>query len=226
MAHVRDRAIVLLSGGLDSATCLWWAKSRRWQPYALSFNFHGRNPKETQAAKLLAEAASVVEHRVVDLPFLREVGEGALLEGSALTEILDRVPSAYVPARNLVYYSIAANWAESIGAKWIVGGHGAIDYASFPDSTPSFFDTFNELLVKGTWPGRRRRIRVVTPLARKNKVGILRMAVKLGVPLESTWSCYGDGAKHCGRCSACQARRRAFASLRLKDPVEYETKVE
>lgn len=217
------KAVILLSGGIDSATCLWWARQRAWQLYALSFHYHLRHEREIEASRHLARAAAVVEHREVALPFLREVKDLSLSEAHPLRRRAG-VSSAYVPGRNAVFYAVAASWAEELAATQIVGGHGKMDPRLFPDASPSFFALFNRLLREGSWFARGGSLHIVTPLATLDKVGILRLALRLGVPLDRTWSCYERGERHCGQCAACLARLRAFRSLRKADPVPYEAR--
>lgn len=219
---LNQKAVVLLSGGLDSAVCLWKAKEAGWILYTITYNFHLRHSKEIQAAEKLAEKANAVEHRTVDLPFLKEIKDSEIDSSHPLHKILDKVSSAYIPMRNTAFYAIASSWAESLGAKYVVGGHIASDHASFPDSTPEYFQLFNRLLKTGSWTGRVQPIRVVTPLSGLTKADVVREAVRLKVPLELTWSCYERGEKACGRCPACVSRLKAFQSAGVKDPVEYE----
>ena len=217
-----DSAVILVSGGLDSAVCLWKGKEAGWRLYSISYNFYLRHSKEIEATEKLARAAGVAEHRLVDLPFLREIKDTDLPRSNPLVALSDRIPSAYVPLRNTVFYAIACSWAESLGSRYVVGGHNAIDHSSFPDSTPEYFDLLNRLLKVGSWIGRVQPIEVVTPLSRMNKAEIVKEAVRLGVPLELTWSCYERGERACGRCPACAARLEAFAATNIRDPIQYE----
>jgi len=200
-------AIVLLSGGLDSAVCLWWAK-RRWDVYALSVNFYRRNPREVMAARSLAKAANV-ERISVDLPFLREIRD--LDQRKAID-----LPAVYIPSRNLIFYGLASYWAEARGASRLFGGHTAEDGYLFPDATERYIANLNRLLRSA-----RRRLVIEAPLIHLRKAGVVRLALRLKVPLELTWSCHSEGSRHCGKCLGCVRRKEAFAAARVADPVAY-----
>jgi 7-cyano-7-deazaguanine synthase len=191
------RAIVLLSGGLDSAVCLWWARAEGYDVHALTFDFPGRPPRELAAARLLAAAAHATLE-VVSLPFLRE---------------MPCAPPGYLPGRNLVYYAIAASRAEALGASAIVGGHIATDPDGFPDASPAFFDALGRTLQAGASPAR-----ILRPLAGLSKVEAIRRAIALGVPLDLTVSCYASDDRPCGRCVSCDERATAFAAVGVADP--------
>ena len=213
-----EQAVVLLSGGIDSAVCLWLAKEKEWEIHSISFNYHNRQKKEMEAAQELAARAGVEQHRVIDLPFLRELNDH-LVKPRALSE--QEIPSAYIPSRNLVFYSIAASWAESISARYVIGGHNSNDFGSFPDSRPEFFSKLNRLIDIGSWPTKKKRLEILTPLSKLDKSGVLREAIRLDVPLELTWSCCERDDVPCGICLACKIRFEAFSNLGLKDPIPY-----
>ncbi|MBI2126013.1 MAG: 7-cyano-7-deazaguanine synthase [Thaumarchaeota archaeon] len=183
-----ERAVVLLSGGIDSAVCLWLAKEKKWEIHSISFNYHNRQKKEIEASQKLAARAAVKEHRVIDLPFLREFNDHEIKPSN----LSGQIPSAYIPSRNLVFYSIAASWAESLSARYVVGGHNNNDFGSFPDSRPEFYSKLNRL------------------------VGIGSLAT-----VELTWSCYERDDVACGICIACKIRLKAFSNLGLKDSIPY-----
>lgn len=209
-----ERALVLLSGGIDSAVALWWSLRRKgWDAEALSFQYFERPVQEADAARALAEAAGV-PLRVIEVPFLREA---AVVPGAAVR----RAPEGYVPARNLVFYSIAAGVAESVGASVLVGGHHGRDQDLFPDASPAFFRRFAALARMGVWSFRGSRFRVEQPLLGLDKEGVVKLALELGVPLPLTWSCYADGAVGCGTCASCRERLAAFAAIGAKDPLAY-----
>ena len=121
------KTVVLLSGGIDSATCLWWAKKKNWDIYTFSFNYFNRTKRETRATELLLEQVDVKQHKNVEIPFLKDIEDLMKLHFNVSTKIIT-FPSAYIPSRNLIFYGLAASWAESIGAKWIVGGHHKLDF--------------------------------------------------------------------------------------------------
>ncbi len=216
-----DRAIVLLSGGIDSAVTLWWAKDQGWDVQPLSFDYFGRPKREHAAIEALARRAAVRPVRVVDLPFLKEVDD--LRQAGLDNPALEESPEGYIPARNMIFYSLAAYFAELEGTRYLVGGHNGTDPESFPDASPKFFDHLNRLLGMSLWSHERSPVEVVVPLAGLSKEDVLRMGQKLGVPFEATWSCYWDQDVHCGSCVSCTERREAFAAIGARDPVPYET---
>lgn len=211
----KERAIVLLSGGIDSAVCLWLAKEANWEIYSISFNYYNRQKREIRASAALAQRANVIEHKEIELPFLKELADHAARSASFPEDI----PRAYIPSRNLIFYSIATSWAESISAMYVIGGHNSIDHSNFPDSTPSFFSKLNEIIRIGA--RSEDVVEVITPLSKLDKVGVLREAIRLNVPLELTWSCYDRDDLACGVCDACKIRLRAFSNLKIPDPIYY-----
>lgn len=211
--HKSDRAVVLLSGGIDSAVCLWQAQ-QKWKTYTISFNYYKRLRREIEAAAALAKRAGVAEHKTIDLPFLREFRN---MKGKTSNV---KIPSAYVPGRNLIFYSIASYWADSKGAQYVVGGHNRNDGSNFPDSTPNFFVRLNTVMKIGMLR-TRKPLEVIAPLAKLDKIGVLKEAIRLNVPIELTWSCYEREDMACGQCPACRARLLAFSRLHLMDPVPY-----
>jgi 7-cyano-7-deazaguanine synthase len=215
-----DRAIVLLSGGVDSAVALWWARTQGWDVHPLTFNYFGRPRREQTAIEALVEEAGVQPIRSIDLPFLKEVDD--LRSAGLANPILRDSPEGYIPARNLIFYSLAAYYAELDGTRYLVGGHNGTDPESFPDASPKFFDFLNSVLHLSLWSYDQSPVQIVVPLGGKSKADVLRMGQDLGVPFELTWSCYWDRDVHCGRCGSCRERREAFAALGLKDPVSYE----
>ena len=215
-----DRAIVLLSGGVDSAVALWWAKDQGSDVQPLTFEYYGRPKRERSAIAALLKRASVRPVRTVDLPFLREVDDlrPSGFENAALNES----PEGYIPARNLIFYSLAAYYAELDGTRYLVGGHNGTDPESFPDASPKFFDHLNRVFGMSLWSFKHSPLEVVLPLSGKSKEDVLRMGQRLGVPFELTWSCYWDQGTHCGVCVSCKERREAFQAIGVQDPVPYE----
>jgi len=155
----------------------------------------------------------VEEHRVVEIPQLKEAGD--MEDGSNFRDL----PPTYIPMRNGIFYSLAASYAEEVGADYIIGGHNREDVAVFPDTTPAFFDNFQ----KAIWAGSRRlgerRTTVLRPLQLKSKTEVVSLAAGLGVPLARTWSCYSEGRRHCWECEGCRKRARAFAQAGVRDPL-------
>lgn len=193
------QALVLLSGGVDSAVALWWARRRFRTVRALTFTFAYRSRPEKRAARRLARAAGVALEEI-RLPFLRENPRAP-----------GRSPG-YLPARNLLFYSVALSRAEALGARAVVGGHNGADPARFPDAGESFFLELERLAASVGYA----KVRILTPLSRLDKAGVVRMGVALGTPLHLAWSCYGRGPRPCGRCPACREREEAFRKCGLE----------
>ena len=215
----RQRALILLSGGLDSAVCLWWARRQGWDLLPLTVDYHLRPAAEVRAVRDLLAAADVKHLLQVPLPFLKEISD--LREDGLANPLLAGAPDSYIPARNMIFYSLAGYYAETLGAPLIVGGHNGIDPETFPDSSPDFFTHVNSLYRLGLWSYPKAQVSIKLPLAGKPKEEVVAMGRALGVPFEKTWSCYFDGAKHCGRCPSCLERMAAFRNLGLADPVAY-----
>lgn len=208
-----SKAIVLLSGGLDSAVALWWTK-RRCQVYALTIKFGVMNTNEVKSAKRIARLAKVTRHIIVDLKWLKQISEiGHKTQLSA--ELRRRFPSTYIPSRNTIFFGIASHYAEIYGARYIVTGHSLRD--PFPDSKPPFVKAMNVALSRGSWLGKKYRTRIITPFSRTEKKTILKLAARLKVPAEFTWSCYRNRKAPCGRCGGCVSRSNAFKQLGLTE---------
>jgi 7-cyano-7-deazaguanine synthase len=215
---VAEPAVILLSGGIDSAVCLWWAKARGWELYALTVNHHPLDHDMGMvSARALAERAGVAEHKLIELPLLKELGDLRLNASHPLAGRSD-LPRVYMPAKNLVFYGLAAAWAEELGADKIIGGHNAGDARLFPDSSPSYLSRLNKLINAGLASASVRPVRLLTPVIGLRKSQVIRLGLSLGVPLDLTWSCHERGRAPCGRCDGCLARRAAFEELGLKDP--------
>lgn len=218
-------AVVLVSGGLDSATVLALARAEGWACHALSFDYGQRHRAELDAARRVAEAGGAVAHRIVGLD-LGGIG------GSALTDAAIAVPEAggegipvtYVPARNTVFLAVALGLAEVIGATDIFIGVNAVDYSGYPDCRPAFIAAFEELANLATKAGvEGARFKIHAPLIELSKAGIIRRGTELGVDYSSTVSCYqADGqGRACGRCDACALRREGFRAAGLADVTRY-----
>ncbi|MFH1360904.1 MAG: 7-cyano-7-deazaguanine synthase QueC [Candidatus Omnitrophota bacterium] len=221
----KKKAVVLLSGGLDSTTTLYDAKAKGYRVRALIFDYGQRHKKEVRQAEKIARLARC-EYRVIKLPFSWKGsalldGKMSLPRGRNLKTISKKkIPSTYVPARNIVFLSIAASVAESWGARKIFIGANARDYSGYPDCRPEFFRAFAAVLTRGTKSGvEHKAIKIETPLIHKTKEQIIRMGRRLGVPYQLTWSCYRGGQRPCGTCDSCLLRQKGFAQLNLKDPV-------
>ncbi len=206
----------MLSGGLDSATCLYWSKEKFSDVSAITFNYFGRLTQEKRAAAKLAKSSGVTKLLKVDLSFAKETSD--FYYGRLKKQDSESRWSSYVPARNLIFYSIAAHHAEFLGARWIVGGHNLHDATFFKDASTGYIGRLNALLEEGCLLCNGQPYKVLLPLARMNRKQIVRLAIKLKIPVEQTWSCHAEGKVHCGRCYACKQRREAFGSLGLRDP--------
>jgi 7-cyano-7-deazaguanine synthase len=210
------KALVMLSGGLDSATCLYWAKEKFSKVSAITFNYFGRLENEKRAAALLAQRAGVKELIEIDLPFVKEASD---FNGHFSKPDSDALWSSYVPARNMIFYSIAAHYAEYLGIKRIIGGHNLHDVKFFKDASKGYIEKINSLFQEGCLMCDGQPYRIVLPLAEMSRKEIVQLAIKLELPVELTWSCHKEGDMHCGQCYACKQRLEAFGSLGLQDPV-------
>jgi 7-cyano-7-deazaguanine synthase len=215
-----DKALVMLSGGLDSATCLYWAKEKYSEVVAISFNYFGRLVQEKRASVQLVKAAGINKLIEIDLPFVKEVGNSSYYYRGRFKESPNSSAqeSSYVPARNMIFYSIGAHYAEYLGAKWIIGGHNLHDTKFFKDASKRFIDKINILFKEGCLLCNDQAYQILLPLSRMNRKQIIRLAIKLKAPVELTWSCHREGTVHCGSCYACKQRLEAFDDLGLKDP--------
>jgi 7-cyano-7-deazaguanine synthase len=225
------RAVVLLSGGLDSATTLAMARSEDFQCYALTFKYGQRHQREVEAAKKIAASLGVVEHRIIEID-LAAFG-GSALTDSAMHVPKDRadlgdtakIPSTYVPARNTVFLSYALAWAEVLGAFDIFIGVNATDYSGYPDCRAEFIAAFEKTanLATAAAVEGKGRYRIHTPVIAMTKGEIIRTGTKLGVNYSLTHSCYDpdEQGRSCGGCDSCRLRLKGFAEAGLKDPVDY-----
>jgi 7-cyano-7-deazaguanine synthase len=221
-------AVCLLSGGLDSATVLAYARRQSYRCYALSFDYGQRHRAELEAAARVASSLGAAEHRVVSID-LRAFGGSALTADIAVpkTGLGQGIPITYVPARNTVFLSFALAWAEVLESSDVFIGVNAIDYSGYPDCRPEFIAAFENMANLATKAGveGRTRLKIHTPLIRLSKCEIIQLGVQLGVDFAWTHSCYDPDAtgRSCGACDSCRLRRKGFADAGLKDPIEYAT---
>jgi len=225
------RAVVLLSGGLDSSTCLAVARARGFETHCLSVDYGQRHRGEIARARRVARALGARDHRVVKVD-LSTFG-GSALTDPAIAVPKDRsardmgrsIPVTYVPARNTVLLALALAHAESIGARDVFVGVNALDYSGYPDCRPEFLRAFERLSRVATRAGvEGRPVRVRAPLLRLTKARIVRLGTRLGVPFRLTQSCYDPvRGRACGRCDACQLRRKGFLEAGIPDPTPYAT---
>ena len=222
------RAICLLSGGLDSTTCLAIARSEGYECYCLSFDYGQRHKAELESAARVARSLGAKEHRIVEFN-LRLFGGSALTDSvevpkdRAEEEISNGIPITYVPARNTIFLSFALAYAEVTGAENIFIGVNAIDYSGYPDCRPEFIRAFEDLAILATKAGVESgaKISIRAPLMRMAKADIVRKAAELGVDMALTFSCYDPDSQSrpCGRCDACILRRKGFQEAAIADPL-------
>lgn len=224
------KAVVILSGGLDSTTCMGIAREQGYELYPITFDYGQRQKREIENARQVAAFYGVSDrHKVITLGFLKEFG------GSALTDETIEVPKAgesgavdsdipvtYVPGRNLLFLSIATSFAEVIGAEAIYIGVNALDYSGYPDCRPEFIHKVEEVMALATRVGvEGGPIRIETPLIHWTKADIVKEGTRLGVPYQLTTSCYNGQEEACGECDSCRLRLKGFAEAGSKDPVPY-----
>lgn len=226
----KNRAVVLLSGGLDSTTVLAMANQEGYEVYAMSFRYGQRHSIELERARRVAEAMSVSRHQIVDID-LRAIG------GSALTDEIDvpkerseeemssGIPITYVPARNTIFLSFALAWAEVLEAEDIFIGVNALDYSGYPDCRPEYIAAFERMANLATKAGieGRHRLKIHTPLIAMTKADIIRAGLKLGVDYSLTHSCYDPTPEGlaCGKCDSCLLRLKGFSEAGASDPLDY-----
>lgn len=223
-----NRAIVLLSGGMDSATALAMTKAEGFEVVALTFDYGQRHRREIEAAKRVAKHFGVQDHRIVKLD-LTAIGGSALTdarirvpEQRSLEEIGRGIPPTYVPARNTILLSYALALAESTGANEIVIAANSLDFSGYPDCRPEYYEVFRQVARLGTKRGVEGDvIEIRTPLILMTKADIVRRGEELGVPWKLTWTCYHGLAKACGSCDSCQLRLKGFREAGVKDPLPY-----
>jgi 7-cyano-7-deazaguanine synthase len=226
------RAVVLLSGGVDSTTTLAIAIAEGYESYALSFDYGQRHQIETEAARRVAKSLGTKDHRIAKID-LRVFGGSALTDDVAVPkqrsakEIAHGIPVTYVPARNTIFLAYAIAWAEIIPADDIFIGVNAIDYSGYPDCRPEFIKAFEKLANLGTKAGiEGRRLQIHTPLINLSKVEIIRKGTELGVDFSLTHSCYDPTTEGlaCGECDSCLLRLKGFAEAGIADPIRYAIK--
>ena len=224
------KAVVLLSGGIDSATTLAIAKDKGFDVYALSFRYGQRHVVELEAAGLIAEKHGVVEHLIVDID-LRKIGGSALTaditvpKNRSAAQLKKDIPLTYVPARNTIFLSYALAWAEVIGVNDIFIGVNVLDYSGYPDCRPEYIAAYEKMANLATKAGveGKQKLKIQTPLIKMSKAQIIQKGMELGVDYSLTKSCYdpSDSGEACGHCDSCFLRLKGFQEAGLKDPVKY-----
>jgi 7-cyano-7-deazaguanine synthase len=219
------RAVILLSGGLDSATVVAMARADGYSCYTMSFDYGQRHRAELDAAARVARDLGVVEHKVIGIN-LNGIGGSALTDSSiAVPESPgEGIPVTYVPARNTVFLSLALGWAEVLGARDIFIGVNAVDYSGYPDCRPEFIEAFERMANLATKAGvEGNGFRIQAPLQNLSKADIVKTGTRLGVDYGLTVSCYqaDDQGRACGKCDSCRLRAEGFASAAVADPTRY-----
>jgi len=226
------KAVVLVSGGLDSATTLAIAREAGYECYAMSFNYGQRHQIELESAKAVSDEIGVVEHKVVKLG-LGDIGGSALTDDNIdvpqdlADDISTEIPVTYVPARNTVFLSLALGWAEVLDAEAIFIGVNAVDYSGYPDCRPEYIEAFQVMANLATKKGvEGDLIKIETPLIHMTKAEIIQQGTALGVNYAKTLSCYAPDSegKACGLCDSCRLRQQGFEFAHLADPTVYSTK--
>ncbi len=220
------KAVVLLSGGLDSSTVLYQAQAEGCQCYAISFDYQQRHRRELDAASAIASGVGVVDHQVVSFDLTRWGGSALtdmqldLPTDRTLDQMSAQIPITYVPARNTIFLSFALAYAEAIAAQRVYIGVNALDYSGYPDCRPDYIDAMQDVFRLGTKQGREgEAIQIIAPLIHLKKTEIIQLGDRLGVPWEKTRSCYSGEELACGVCDSCRLRQAAFAELGREDPL-------
>lgn len=222
----KERAVIILSGGLDSTTCMGIAQAEGYELYPITFDYGQRHANELDNARAVAEHYGASDrHKIVSMSFLREIGGSALTDESIEVPTGapdEEIPVTYVPGRNLLFLSMAASYAEVIGATRIYIGVNALDYSGYPDCRPEFIAKVEETIRLATKAGvSGEGIRIEVPIIDMTKAEIIREGLRLGVPYELTTSCYNGGEAACGECDSCRLRLKGFAEAGAVDPIPY-----
>jgi 7-cyano-7-deazaguanine synthase len=228
MCENSKKAVILLSGGLDSAVTMALAKEQGYDLYPLSFDYGQRHEKELESARKIAQYYRIKEHKIMIID-LTQIGGSALTDDALcipekrdMEKLGSDIPITYVPARNTILLSFALGYAEVIRAEAIFIGANALDYSGYPDCRPEFLSAFQKIAQLGTKAGvEGGTIEIKYPLIDLTKSQIIREGTRLKVPIQLTWSCYMGGEKACGRCDSCLLRLKGFSEAGFKDPIEY-----
>lgn len=225
------KAVILLSGGIDSTTCLALAKKDKFQCYALSFNYGQKSQAEIFAAKKIAKNNQVIKHKIVNLQDLGSFGGSAITDNNIelkTSNHSDDIPSSYVPGRNTVFLSIALSWAEAISAEAIYIGAHKDDYDNYPDCRAEFIESFQNMAnLSNRKAIEGKPITIMSPLINLKKSAIISMGTKLGVDYTDTVTCYQitEDNVACGKCLSCTTRKESFANAGIIDPANYQCKI-
>jgi 7-cyano-7-deazaguanine synthase len=218
------KAVVLLSGGLDSATTLFWAKSQGYRAHCIIFDYGQRHKKEIASAVRVARAAkSTCQIISIRLPWGGSAllgRQGRLPQSRSVEQMVSGIPATYVPARNTIFLSFGVSCADAMGAEAVVIGANAVDYSGYPDCRPAYLKAIEKAARLGTRRGSLGgKLKILAPLVRLTKAEIIRLGTGLKVPYDLTWSCYEGGRKPCGLCDSCILRAKGFKDAGMKDPL-------
>ena len=222
---VNNKAVIILSGGMDSVTSLALAKDKKFNCYSLTFNYGQKSISEINAAAYYSKKYNCIEHKVFDINF-NDFTNSALTDISmdVVSDFENAIPKTYVPMRNIIFLSIACSWAESIGAENIFIGANAIDYSGYPDCRENFLDAYEKMINLGSKTGSEgRKFNIFRPLVDMSKIDIIRLGHSLGINYKKTVSCYQatQEGKACGLCESCIFRQNAFLNNDLEDETIY-----
>ncbi|WLR58649.1 7-cyano-7-deazaguanine synthase QueC [Guptibacillus hwajinpoensis] len=223
---MKKKAVIVLSGGLDSTTCMGIAKEKGYELYPITFHYGQKHNREVEQAKKVAEYYNAPDHRIVNISFLNQIGGSALTDDSidVPTDMdEDEIPVTYVPARNMIFLSLASAYAEVIGAEAIYIGVSAVDYSGYPDCRPEFIESMNETVNLATKAGATgSEMKIDTPLINLTKADTVSEGLRLSVPYELTTSCYNGEEEACGECDSCRLRLKGFEEAGAVDPIPYK----
>lgn len=222
----KSKAVILLSGGLDSATALAIAKSRDFECYALSFNYGQRSQTELTAARRVVASLNISHHKILDFD-LRMFGGSALTDDNidVPEHETSGIPVTYVPARNTIFLSLALGWAEVLEARHIFLGVNAVDYSGYPDCRPEFISSYEQMANLATKAGvEGHKLTIEIPLMNLSKAEIVKLGTDMGVNYADTVSCYqaNEDGRACGQCDSCRLRKKGFEDAGIKDPTRYQ----
>ncbi|TKD72573.1 7-cyano-7-deazaguanine synthase QueC [Pseudalkalibacillus hwajinpoensis] len=221
------KAVIVLSGGLDSTTCMGMAKEKGYELYPITFHYGQKHNREVEQAKKVADYYDAPDHRIVNISFLNQIGGSALTDDSIdvpkdMDE--DEIPVTYVPARNMIFLSLASAYAEVIGAEAIYIGVSAVDYSGYPDCRPEFIQSMNETVNLATKAGATgSEMKIETPLIDLTKADTVSEGLRLNVPYDLTTSCYNGEEEACGECDSCRLRLKGFEEAGAVDPIPYKS---
>ncbi len=224
---MNKKAVIVLSGGLDSTTCMGIAEKQGYELYPLTFQYGQKHDKEIEHAKKIASHYNVKKHKLVNIDFFNQIGGSALTDEAIdvpqYGESEEAIPATYVPARNMIFLSLASAYAEVIGAEKVFIGVSAIDYSGYPDCRPAFIHSMNETVKLATKQGTTDgNLEIEAPLLHLTKGETIILGSELHVPYDLTTSCYNGGDEACGECDSCRLRLEGFKEAGLKDPIAYK----